>query len=271
MTKLPASGFQIAFLIVAVLLLTAPADKYLFAQWQWAREAGFPISRLMIFAVAAAILSLVPALRRHCKALLAVPVPQTKRLEILFVVGIHVVAGCAAFGATALWIWSLGGEPALARRMGEELGAAQQWSRAFSLHDVMTFLVIGGLVAPIIEELVFRGMLYPAFESRWGWVASAILTSALFAALHANKISQFLGSLLYVCLLRRTGSLRASIIAHGSFNILMWYPLAGRFVFPAGRETGEISVWWPQLTCLLVTFFAVPIYMWMSRTPPQHS
>jgi membrane protease YdiL (CAAX protease family) len=282
MTRLPASGLQIAFLIFAVMLLAAAAEKYVLGQWPWARDSGFPVGRTTMFVIAAAILALVPALRRHCKRLLATPIPASKRSEVILVVGLDLVTTWAAVGAIALALWSIGGEPALARRFAGAPGAAEQWNSALSLNGVVTFVILAGFVGPVVEELVFRGMLYPALESRWGWIASALLTSVFFAALHPNKIAQFLGSILFICLLRRTGSLRASIAVHSAFNLLMWYPLLGQFVFPAAGASGELSVWRLHLACLAVAFFVVPVYMWMARgdreaaaasagATPQHS
>jgi uncharacterized protein len=261
-----ASGFQIAFLILALLFLAAPADRYLFSQWAWAREYGFPFGRIMIFIAMSAALFGVPALRRISLRLLSAPLPSQKQREVVLVVGLHVVAGFAAVGAIVLWIWCIGGEPALARRVGQESGTAIQWSHALSVNGIVTFLILGGIVAPIVEELVFRGLLYPAWASQWGWLRSALATSLLFAVIHPNMVSQFFASLIYICLLRRTGSLRASILAHSSFNILMWYPFLGQFLFPVrGRETGELAYWSPQLICLGVAFISIPIYLWMSR------
>jgi hypothetical protein len=35
-------GFQIAFLILALLFLAAPAEKYLFNEWTWLERMEFP-------------------------------------------------------------------------------------------------------------------------------------------------------------------------------------------------------------------------------------
>ena len=265
-TKRGVTGVQIAFLIFAVLLLAAPAEKYFFSQLQWVKESGFPIGRVAIFLFAGSILLTFPALRRLCFTLLATPIPATKRKELGLVIALDFLTAFAAIGAFVLWWWSTGGAPEIARRMGPGLSAAEQFSRAMSLNGIVTVFLLAGILGPIIEELVFRGMLYPVWAARWGWIPSAFATSILFAMFHPNVIPQFLGSILFVCLLRRTGSLRACIVAHSVFNISMWYPFLGQFVFPrAGRETGDLSHWTLHLIALVVVFFAVPIYMWMSR------
>jgi len=264
-TRRTASGIQIAFLVFAVLILHAASDKYVFDRWQWARDSGFPIGRTMIFVFGGAILLAFPALRDLCRRLLAVEVPAAKRNEVIAVTALHLLTAFGALGALTLWWWAAGGEPAIARHMGQAKHASDEWQQALSLNGMVTTLILAGILAPIVEELVFRGMLYRAWATRWGWLPSAVATSVVFAVFHSGKVSQFFGSLLFVCLLRRTGSLRACIYSHSAFNVLLWYPLMGQFILPAGRSTGETSYWIPHLVCLPIALIAVPAYMWMSR------
>ena len=260
-----AKGWHIAFFVFALLFLGVPADKYFFSRWQWVIESGFPMGRLMVLLVAAAVLLGVPALRRHSLGLLATAIPSGKTPELGIALALNLIAGFGAVGAYALWIWSFGGEPSMARWIGNMPKAEEQARHAMSVNSIITFFILGGIVAPIVEELIFRGMLFPAWAREWGWVRSALATSALFALFHSNVISQFMGSLVLICVFRRTRSLRASIAVHSAFNVLLWYPLVGRFLNPSGAETGEISHWALQLSCLALACVAVPLYLWASR------
>jgi membrane protease YdiL (CAAX protease family) len=266
--KQGATGIQIAFLIFAVMLLAAPADRYFLGELQWVKESGFPIGRALIFLFGGSILLIFPPLRRLSFDLLATPIPSTMRKELGVVIALALVTAFAAVGALVFWWWSVGGAPEVVRRMSPGMSAAEQWNRATSFNGIVTAFILGGIVGPIIEELVFRGMLYPAWAARWGWIPSAFATSFVFAMLHANAngLSQFLESLLFICLFRRTGSLRASIVAHSVLNISIWYPFLGQFLFPrAGRETSDLVYWAPHLASLVVVLFATPLYMRMSR------
>jgi membrane protease YdiL (CAAX protease family) len=260
-----ASGFQIAFLIFAVLLLAVPADRYFFARWEWAAQRDVPVGRIMIFVFAGILFVAVPALRRIARDLLAVPIPRKKLPEIAAATLLNLGVGFATFGALALWWWCSGGESNVARHIGEPLSDSVHLANALSMHGVV-MVVAGGLIAPLIEELVFRGLLYRAWERQWGWVPAAIASSLVFAFMHpAVYISQFAAGLIFVCIFRRTGSLWAAIATHGIYNVLIWFPLLGRFVLPAGRETGQLQVWTAHLVCLAIIVVAVPMYMWMSR------
>lgn len=265
--KNEASGFQITFLIVAVLLIAVPVDRYVLARWQWAAHADLPVGRFILFLFACAVLFGVPALRRRCASLLARPIPAGKMVELAAVQLLEFAVGMASLGALALYWFARGGAPELASHMGNA-GHLIELQRALSPGGVITSLLIGGLVAPFVEELVFRGMLYNAWERQWGWFAAAVASSAVFAFMHPSVyIAQFLGGLILVCVYRRTGSLRASIVVHAVSNVVLWYPLLGRFVLPAGRETGAIDVWIPNLACLAIVVVALPAYLWVSRGP----
>jgi CAAX protease family protein len=259
-----ATGFEIVVLIFAFIILGAAAEKYVFAPRF--PDLAIPLARIATFTVAAAILFGIPSLRRKCLSLLSVPLRPGMTIEVGVALSIQVVCGFALIGAMALWWWSMGGEPALARHMGRGFVDADPWPRAFSSAVLINTFIIGAILAPVIEELVFRGFLYRTWEAQWGWVKSAVATSAAFALVHPVVIPQFFSSLALVCLLRRTGSLRACIACHAALNIALWYPLLGQFMAPASaREAGALRAWAPYLICLLLAFFALAIYMWMSR------
>ena len=90
-----------------------------------------------------------------------------------------------------------------------------QWSLA------LLVVVVG---APVSEELLFRGLLFPALAGRWLRLPGAALVSTLtWTSLHAGySISGLIEVLLfglYFCwLLRRTGSLLVPIVCHSVVN-----------------------------------------------------
>jgi hypothetical protein len=78
--------------------------------------------------------------------------------------------------------------------------------------------------------------------------------------------SAFLGSVVYVCVLRRTGTLRAPILVHMLFNALVSWPVLGHLVFRA--PSGDFSTatsWVVPFGCLAFVSVALPAYVWMSR------
>src|SRR5439155_17661614 len=93
-----------------------------------------------------------------------------------------------------------------------DINQRHQWVLAF-------FAVV--IVAPIAEELFFRGFLYQALR-RWRGVTQGILLSALvFALAHVSPIiipSIFALGVILAFLFERRGSLAATIAAHMSYN-----------------------------------------------------
>jgi hypothetical protein len=84
------------------------------------------------------------------------------------------------------------------------------------------FGVVAVAVAPVAEELFFRGILYPTIKQA-GYPRVALWgTSLFFAAIHANVMTFVpltVLALVFVWLYERTGNLLAPIAAHGVFNL----------------------------------------------------
>jgi uncharacterized protein len=87
-------------------------------------------------------------------------------------------------------------------------------------------VIIGVVVAPIVEEVIFRGVLFRALGDRIGVWFGAIVSSAIFAVIHVEVVlSQpvALGGLFAVGLVLAlayhwTGNLLVPILGHAVFN-----------------------------------------------------
>ena len=94
----------------------------------------------------------------------------------------------------------------------------------FSWTGLLIMTVMAGVVAPLAEEIAFRGLLYPWLRDRWGVPAAAAASGLCFAALHGVVILipalTVIGIVLAV-LYQRSGSLWTAVIAHGVFNTVM--------------------------------------------------
>jgi len=82
-------------------------------------------------------------------------------------------------------------------------------------------LLAAAVVAPICEELFFRGMLYRYLLRRWPVWAAAVVSATIFAAFHFIPILipvfLFLGLMLTIQY-QVTGSLTNSMLLHGAGN-----------------------------------------------------
>jgi membrane protease YdiL (CAAX protease family) len=99
--------------------------------------------------------------------------------------------------------------------------------------SVILMAVFGTTIAPLCEELIFRGFLQPLLVRSLG-VFSGILAAAIpFGLLHYAEYGDSWRHAILICLAgvafgwmrQLTGSTRASVIMHGSYNALFFIAL----------------------------------------------
>ena len=94
-------------------------------------------------------------------------------------------------------------------------------TRRGDFNTVFLIGIAGVIVAPICEEVLFRGSFYPVAKRYLGAGVGAFLTAALFAAFHLNLASLpglLALALTFIIAYERTGSLLVPISMHALFN-----------------------------------------------------
>lgn len=129
------------------------------------------------------------------------------------VIGMWMIFGVLAAVGYMDWIKQLGADPL------QESVRLLQTTRDPLIIAMMVLAAV--IVAPVCEEVVFRGYLYPAAKKFAGtWVAGGC-TALLFAAAHANLaalLPLFLFGVVLVVLYEKTGSIWAPVAVHLCFN-----------------------------------------------------
>ena len=77
------------------------------------------------------------------------------------------------------------------------------------------------IVAPVVEEVFFRGFLFQGFRKRYGWMPALLLSSFIFAAAHldlASLIPTFILGIILTYVYHRSNSLWPGIIIHFLIN-----------------------------------------------------
>ena len=101
--------------------------------------------------------------------------------------------------------------------------ARNLWDNASGAGTVI-LVVIVVIGAPLVEELIYRGLLQGALGrrvSKWGGWLAVVLVAALFALVHFAPVEYpglFLVGLVFGACALRTGRLGMSVVTHAAFN-----------------------------------------------------
>lgn len=80
-----------------------------------------------------------------------------------------------------------------------------------------------GILVPVSEELVFRGLLFRRLRERGTFLQSAFYSAVVFGLMHMNMIQMLYGFILGMMLAymyEKYGSVKAPILAHMTMNLL---------------------------------------------------
>ena len=112
---------------------------------------------------------------------------------------------------------------------------------------IILLLSFAVLVAPVVEETVFRGYLYPLFARQFGISASIIITGLLFGVMHGAQLGWTWGLVLLLSLVgviftvvrARTKTVLASYLLHLGYNsmiaVAVFVETKGFTNLPAGK------------------------------------
>ena len=91
--------------------------------------------------------------------------------------------------------------------------------------DKVLVLFLAAVAAPFVEEIMYRGLLYPALRKRWGIGGAAMLSGAIFSGVHPTLPGGFLViwviGLSLALLYEYRGSLLPGMVLHGINNALI--------------------------------------------------
>ena len=97
--------------------------------------------------------------------------------------------------------------------------------------SIIVLVLVAVVLAPVAEELMFRGLLLRTFMHRMRFWPAALLSTLLFGAFHMYEVDTFAGAITLACtvgmlglvncyLVRITGRLTPGIMVHATYNAL---------------------------------------------------
>jgi membrane protease YdiL (CAAX protease family) len=104
--------------------------------------------------------------------------------------------------------------------------------------SVLMMMALAILVAPLVEETLFRGCIYPVLARAFGVPAGVVFTGALFGLFHALQLGfewkpvvlLMMVGIIFTYVRARTGTVLASYFVHFGYNSFLF----GAFYFATG-------------------------------------
>jgi membrane protease YdiL (CAAX protease family) len=106
---------------------------------------------------------------------------------------------------------------------------------------MLAFLAVA--TAPLVEEMIYRGLLYSALQRVTGRLFAVLIVAGMFAGLHVFQYRQNIGAILSIAILSlsltalraKTGRLLPCYVIHLIFNgvqslIIVFYPYLNSLV-----------------------------------------
>jgi membrane protease YdiL (CAAX protease family) len=105
----------------------------------------------------------------------------------------------------------------------EDLGIYAEDAWGFGVEGLGFGLLSACVLAPVCEEIVYRGFLFNAISARFGLVPGLVIANLIFTSIHGYPLDSSVGTFLFgvvaSLLYRVTGSLGAAMVMHSMFNL----------------------------------------------------
>jgi uncharacterized protein len=179
-------------------------------------EAGLSALMALPFILLVPRLLLRPVGLDFRRAFGLMPVPGGARATVLVVTMLLALGIVADFCLTLIGDWR-----GWSAHWTEWFDASLAWG---GVADVLASLFALVIVAPVLEELVFRGLIFGTLRRGLSVWTSAVLSAAVFAVAHGygawGFASVFFSGVLWALAYERTGSLLPPILAHAATNLM---------------------------------------------------
>lgn len=131
----------------------------------------------------------------------------------------------------------------------------------------MVDFTIAVILAPFVEEFLFRGVMLHRFTIKWGIRPAILVSSVIFAFLHTDIIGAFIFGVVMCVLYIKTSSILVPIVAH-MINNLLAYVLVILSSF--GPESAKVSYNLEAAVLFLIVSVAIISYFLLRNWPQRY-
>jgi membrane protease YdiL (CAAX protease family) len=135
-----------------------------------------------------------------------------------------------------------------------------------------SFFILTVILAPLIEETVFRGLLFSRLTKKWGMTTAMVVSSLAFALLHLNPIGSFVFGIVACVFYSRTGTLLVPMVFHALNNFIVWILMfSGGDAGSPGIDLGspELLGQFAYAGLIAMTFGAPIVFIFMGKWWPS--
>ncbi len=139
----------------------------------------------------------------------------------------------------------------------EELLSQEMSDSRFNLFILIVIL------APIIEEIIFRGLIFSRLSVKWDNRWAIVGTSVIFGILHLDPVGAFVFSVVSCLLYMQTRTLIVPIVLHAMNNLIAWI-LSGISATETAKVDEMISLGLISLAITIPIVSVVILKLWPS-------
>jgi membrane protease YdiL (CAAX protease family) len=230
---------------ISAVKLTQGLDPAIRGQLLWILGSGVNALICLAFVI------VVPEFRRSLRVVFGSPLARPQVGDILWA---FLVMLCWGYG---LYITGF---------LAPLMQVKPEWSSAMGFHETAiplsaTYLAIAFgtvLLAPLGEELMYRGFLMNLWIARWGVWGGVIASSIVFGLFHRQNalfagVMGFALALVYL----KYDSLWPGVAMHAAYNLLVFDALLGQIVWLKNPHTiQDLTHWIPEM---IITALFVPV------------